>query len=101
METTELRNEEKILSEIEFVHATDEDNSAEVREMFSMNNVDRAELGQAAVATHPDTNKNDAPTNVADMLSNVMHFCRMTGIDFDECVDRAKMHFDAETAGMY
>lgn len=92
---------DKMLNELEFTESTDEDNSAEVRKLHTLNNVDRAELGLLSLEAHPDHEKNEATTVVIDVLANLMHLCRMSDLDFDICIERASTHHDAEAEGIY
>lgn len=38
----------------------------------------------------------DAKTSVTDILSDLMHFCGIEGIDFEARLDVARQHFEAE-----
>lgn len=40
----------------------------------------------------------DEECAVVDTLGNLMHYCEMKGIDFDEECDQARVHYLAEQA---
>lgn len=39
----------------------------------------------------------EADEMVTDTLANIMHLCRLMGIEFDELADSARIHFEAES----
>jgi hypothetical protein len=60
-------------------------------------NGDRAEWAAAAIRhfqCHTGTDWEDA---VADLLCDLIHFCDREGFDFAHELDRARMHYEAET----
>lgn len=80
--------------------ATDNDKSEEVKEMFGSNNMDRAMTAMDALyAAVPDPI--DFPTNIVDLTSDLMHLCRMNGVDFTELYRQALVHHHAEKEGEY
>lgn len=36
--------------------------------------------------------------DLIDVLADAMHWCRLSGVDFDEALQQARMHFQIETA---
>ena len=46
-----------------------------------------------ALAAYSD----DEPSNLIDLLTDAMHWCRMNGHDFAALLGTASMHFDHET----
>jgi hypothetical protein len=38
------------------------------------------------------------PEDVSDLLADLMHLCRHTGMAFDELFETARMNYDAEVA---
>ena len=64
-------------------------------------NFKRSHWAAAAVQTHSSTTgilTEDTETQVSDLLCNLMHYCRMNGIDYAECVARAA-RMNAEESG--
>lgn len=60
-------------------------------------NTDRAEWAAAALRHFQcatGTDDHDAP---ADLICDLMHWCDRTGLDFEETLARARMHYAAET----
>jgi hypothetical protein len=62
--------------------------------MFQMTNDSRADRALNAVET--DCDNNDLQTKIADLLANLQHLCRREEIDFEECLESGRMHFEAE-----
>jgi hypothetical protein len=62
------------------------------------NNRDRAEWAATALGAYHQcvtgTGRCDA---VADLLCDLMHFCDRESFDFSKELDRARMHYQAET----
>ncbi len=66
-------------------------------------NADRAEWATTALERFCRVTglslKDDGPdTAVSDLLADLMHYCDQEGIDFDECVDRGRCHYEEEKA---
>lgn len=53
----------------------------------------RAERCQQAIRDYSD---DDFATNLVDFLADAMHWCRINDRDFDDMLDSAVVHFDAE-----
>lgn len=63
-------------------------------------NGSRAEWAGAAVRHFMASTGTDWSDAVADLLGDLMHFCdREDDFDFDCQLDRARMHYEAETSG--
>lgn len=41
----------------------------------------------------------DPETTLIDLLTNLLHFCDQTSVDFDNCLRISRGHFEAETGG--
>ena len=93
----------RTLTELNHEYSTAEDRSAETRRMFLMNNIDRAERVKQALVGFAEEypEGEEVSTMVVDHLADVMHLCRMNGIDFDDCLRIAQHHAFEETAGIY
>jgi hypothetical protein len=71
------------------------------------NNRIRAGWASAAVEafaeqTHQDTSgdlENDKPTVVGDLLANLMHYCDVYDMSFEDALSTARMHYEAEQSG--
>lgn len=57
----------------------------------------RAVKAQKILAAFYD--RYDISTSVVDVLADLMHLSQALGRDFDEFVDSAKVHFEAEEIG--
>jgi hypothetical protein len=60
-------------------------------------NDDRAEWAGAAIRHFQCTTGTDWEDTVADLLCDLMHFCDRESFDFQKELDRARMHYEAET----
>jgi hypothetical protein len=63
---------------------------------MTLTNQERAVRCQKAIAAYAGA---DAYTNLVDFLADAMHFCEQNGHSFDDALDTARMHFDAEMNG--
>jgi len=82
--------------------ATDEDKSEETREHFNMNNVDRANRVLEAVGAYwGDDGEEDLGTIIGDMLGDLHHLCRLTGVDIHRMYERGRINSDEERRGVY
>jgi hypothetical protein len=69
------------------------------------NNIDRAGWALDALTVfglktfHRHLYDEAAETVIGDLLGDLMHLCRMNGLDFDALIESGRLHFDAETAG--
>lgn len=63
-----------------------------------MDNARRAQYGLLAIVVGtPDSQTNsEQETNLVDTLTNIMHWCEMHDVDFDETAFSARGHFLAE-----
>lgn len=59
-------------------------------------NQQRAVRYQQAITVYSG---DDAHTNLVDFLADAMHWCHINGDSFDDALDTARMHFDAEMTG--
>jgi len=64
-----------------------------------MNN-DRAEWAACAIRHFQCQTGTDWTDAVCDLLCDLMHFCDREGFDFREELDRAQMHYEAETVDL-
>lgn len=71
-----------------------------------MNNAERAERAGLAdeslalFAINADMNMlAEAPEVVGDLLADIMHWCDRYGVNFEERLANARMHYDAEVNG--
>ncbi len=58
-----------------------------------VNNRDRAARIDEILPIYPE----DQHTNLIDLVSDVMHWCSLNGVDFDAILAKARMHFEAES----
>ena len=59
----------------------------------------RAECGYRTLLVHRQyqgDKLNQMETELADLLSNMMHFCQESGYDFEGCLRIARDHYVAE-----
>ena len=63
---------------------------------MTLTNQQRAGRCQEAITAYSD---DDTYTNLVDFLADAMHFCHVQGHSFQDALDTAVMHFDAETNG--
>lgn len=54
-------------------------------------------LDRAAIALHQYDD--DEHGNMVDLLTDLMHYCASRRISFDECLNTARMHREAEKGG--
>lgn len=65
-------------------------------------NKDRAKAALKAIKVSTDYKVDDMPkrNKVAiyggDLIANLMHLCHQENVDFAECLERGKTHFEAE-----
>lgn len=64
----------------------------------------RASWGALALITFVDRtlgggDGEDWGTCIGDLLADLMHLCDALDVDFDEMVDRGRMHYEPETHG--
>jgi hypothetical protein len=45
---------------------------------------------------HPSAQDNPVDTILVDVLTDLMHYCNHDSIDFDNCLEMARRHFEAE-----
>lgn len=65
--------------------------------MTEMTNMIRAELAREACHIFaPADAGDDLATVIADLIANLMHLAAQEDIDVDRCLERARMHYDAE-----
>jgi hypothetical protein len=60
-----------------------------------LTNEDRAVRAVTALKQYMDEDF-DEPTNITDLLADLMHFAAQQDIDFDRCLETAEIHFNAE-----
>lgn len=48
-----------------------------------------------------DEPETELETYMGDMVANMLHLCRLKGINFDEVVRRGQMHHDVERHGNF
>ncbi len=58
-------------------------------------NHDRAARLDDILPLYPD----DQHTNVIDLLADILHWCELNGVDFEDTLRTARSHFDAERGG--
>lgn len=65
--------------------------------MIDMTNTIRAGLARKACQDFaPDDADDGLDTVISDLIANLMHLANQEDIDVDRCLERAKMHYDAE-----
>jgi hypothetical protein len=62
---------------------------------MTLTNRERADRCEKAIAAYSD---DDTRTNLVDFLADAMHLCHLHGRSFDDALNTARTHFDAETA---
>jgi hypothetical protein len=60
-----------------------------------LTNEDRAVRAVPALKQYMDADF-DEPTNITDLLADLMHYAAHQDIDFDRCLETAEIHFHAE-----
>lgn len=63
---------------------------------MTLSNHERAVRCQSAIADYSD---DDTYTNLVDFLADAMHWCHANGHAFQNALETAGMHFDAEVSG--
>jgi hypothetical protein len=61
-------------------------------------NFDRASWADKAISAFRDATGTDTEDALSDLLANLMHWADRAGYDFNEALDRARRHYEAETA---
>jgi hypothetical protein len=59
----------------------------------------RASLAGTALAVFMSETGTDEEDAVGDFLADLMHWCDRHNYDFDAALERARVHYDAETGG--
>ena len=62
-------------------------------------NGDRAKWAQAALRAFRKATGADEEEALGDLLTDLMHWSDRSNFDFEAALDRARMHYEAETAG--
>jgi hypothetical protein len=62
-------------------------------------NDSRAEWAGAALSAFIKETGTDQEDALGDLLSDLMHWCDRNNYDFEAALDRARGHYEAETAG--
>ena len=62
-------------------------------------NHERAEWAGLALKAFIHASGTDEPESLGDLLCNLMHWSDRENFDFDAALDRARVHYEAETAG--
>lgn len=60
-------------------------------------NDERASWAGVAIAAFRDLTNCDQEDAVSDLMANIMHFCDRNGMSFSAELQRARMHYEAET----
>ena len=60
---------------------------------IALTNEDRARRSAGAIEAYSD---DDTRTNLVDFLADAMHWCHLNGHCFEDVLDTARMHFEAE-----
>lgn len=60
-------------------------------------NKSRVSSAARAMKAIPSHDPHDNKANTIDLLANLMHYCRAKRLDFDDILDTARRHFEAET----
>jgi putative Ca2+/H+ antiporter (TMEM165/GDT1 family) len=63
---------------------------------MTLSNQERADRCQQAITGYSD---DDTYTNLVDFLADAMHLCHADGHCFEDALDTARMHFEAELVG--
>lgn len=61
-------------------------------------NDDRAEWAHAAILAFEKTTGSEREESLGDLLADLMHWCDRNNQDFDLALDRARAHYQEETA---
>jgi hypothetical protein len=62
-------------------------------------NGDRAKWARAALRTFRKATGADVEEALGDLLADLMHWSDRNSFDFDAALERARTHYEAETAG--
>jgi hypothetical protein len=62
----------------------------------SPTNGQNANNGLKCVSQVQDYGKEDLTTHITDTLTNIRHLCDREGIDFEDALDSANLHWGAE-----
>jgi hypothetical protein len=60
---------------------------------MTLSNQQRSDRFVATITTYSD---DDPYTNLGDCLADAMHWCHLNDHEFEDALDTARMHFDAE-----
>jgi len=63
---------------------------------MTLSNQERAVRCQQAITSYSD---DEIYANLVDFLADAMHWCHANGHSFQEALDTALMHFEAEMTG--
>lgn len=63
---------------------------------MTLSNQQRSDRCQEAITAYSD---DDAYTNLVDFLADARHWCHVNGHSFQDALDIALMHFEAEING--
>ncbi len=66
--------------------------------MTEPTNEDRAEWARKALATFMFTTGSEREDAVCDLLADLMHYCRLNDIDFEDELRRGRVHFEEEVS---
>ena len=59
----------------------------------------RANYLKHILVNYYDVGLNDYHTPAVDLLADMMHICYQDGIDFNQVLEEARIHFDGENDG--
>jgi len=62
-----------------------------------MNNQERASNAQVAVDAYAQLPTTDSDHCVSDLLCDLMHLCKQSGVSFKDELKTARMHFEFES----
>lgn len=62
---------------------------------MTLTNQQRSDRCRKAIASYTD---DDTYTNLVDFLADAMHWCHLNEHSFEDALNTALMHFDAETS---
>jgi hypothetical protein len=68
---------------------------------MTIDNETRADRAEAALNAYIERRgyEDDTGSDIADLLGDIMHFCKIEGIDFDKKLTVAQVNYAAETEG--
>ena len=67
-----------------------------MNDTLDLTNEERAVRAVTALKQYMDADF-DEPTNIIDLLADLMHYAAQQDIDFDQCLETAEIHFNTET----